>query len=108
MRSSSHGVDTGPALGGSGVVPAITGHSMHALFLSSRLKEQGINVQPIVYPAVADDAARLRFFLSSTHSHDQLRWTAERVATTLAQIREEFPAAPSNPSPATSGSSAHL
>jgi len=103
-----HGVDTGPALGGSGVIPAITGHSMHALFLSSRLKEQGINVQPIVYPAVADDAARLRFFLSSTHSHEQLRFTAEAVATTLARIREEFPAAPTNPSPASSGSTAHL
>ncbi|MEN0062383.1 MAG: aminotransferase class I/II-fold pyridoxal phosphate-dependent enzyme [Myxococcota bacterium] len=103
-----HGVDTGPALGGSGVVPAVTGHSMHALFLSQRLKEQGINVQPIVYPAVADDAARLRFFLSSTHSHEQLRWTAERVAKNLADIRAEFPAAPSNPTPASSGSSAHL
>ncbi|MEO0603053.1 MAG: aminotransferase class I/II-fold pyridoxal phosphate-dependent enzyme, partial [Myxococcota bacterium] len=102
-----HGVDTGPALGGSGVIPAIVGHSAHALFLSARLKEQGINVQPIVYPAVADDSARLRFFLSSTHSHEQLRWTAERVATTLADIRKEFPVAPSNPSPASSGSSAH-
>ncbi len=103
-----HGIDTGPALGGSGVVPAITGVSYHALLLSARLKDLGINVQPIMYPAVAEDAARLRFFLSSTHSHEQLRWTAECVATTLAAIREEFPAATSNPSPASSGSSAHL
>src|SRR5690606_232412 len=61
----SRGVDTGPARGGSGVVPAITGNSLHALLLSQRLLKHGINVQPIVYPAVADDAARLRFFLSS-------------------------------------------
>ena len=59
--------------------------------LSQRLKQQGINVQPIVYPAVADDAARLRFFLSSTHSAEQLVHTAERVAVTLAEIRAEFP-----------------
>ncbi|MEZ4236740.1 MAG: aminotransferase class I/II-fold pyridoxal phosphate-dependent enzyme [Myxococcota bacterium] len=88
----SRGVDTGPARGGSGVVPAVTGNSMHALLLSQRLRDQGVNVQPIVYPAVADDAARLRFFLSSTHEAGQLVDTAERVATTLQALRQEFPA----------------
>lgn len=87
----SRGIDTGPARGGSGVVPAITGNSLHALLLSQRLLDQGINVQPIVYPAVADDAARLRFFLSSTHSAAQLVRTAEAVSTTLAAIRAEHP-----------------
>ncbi len=85
------GIDTGPAEGGSAVIPAITGNSMHALYLSQRLQDVGINVQPIVYPAVADDAARLRFFLSSTHTRDQLAQTAARVASTLAQIRLDFP-----------------
>jgi 8-amino-7-oxononanoate synthase len=88
----ARGVDTGPARGGSAVVPAVTGNSMHALILSQRLNEQGINVQPIVYPAVADDAARLRFFLSSTHSEEQLAWTAQRVADTLAAVRRDFKA----------------
>jgi 7-keto-8-aminopelargonate synthetase-like enzyme len=88
----ARGVDTGPAKGGSGVVPAITGNSMHALLLSQRLRDQGVNVQPIVYPAVADNAARLRFFLSSTHDRDQLVETAEKVATTLTRLRQEFPA----------------
>ncbi|MCB9697941.1 MAG: aminotransferase class I/II-fold pyridoxal phosphate-dependent enzyme [Alphaproteobacteria bacterium] len=86
------GVDTGPAKGGSAVVPAITGNSMHALLLSQRLRDQGVNVQPIVYPAVADDAARLRFFLSSTHTAEELVQTAEKVATTLTALRTEFPA----------------
>lgn len=85
------GVDTGPAKGGSGVVPAVTGNSMHALLLSQRLLEQGVNVQPIVYPAVADDAARLRFFLSSLHSEPQLAHVATLVSTTLAGIRKDFP-----------------
>lgn len=64
---------------------------MHALFLSKYLAEKGINVQPIVFPAVADDAARLRFFLSSTHSEEQLAWTAKTVAETLAETREKHP-----------------
>ncbi len=84
------GVDTGPALGGSAVIPAITGNSLHALLLSQKLIEQGINVQPIVYPAVAEDAARLRFFLSSTHTDEELARTAEAVATTLAKVREDY------------------
>lgn len=87
---SGLGMDTGPAKGGSGVVPVITGNSMHALVLSQRLRDAGINVQPIVYPAVPDDAARLRFFLSSTHSRAQLAHTAERVAALLTEIREEY------------------
>jgi 8-amino-7-oxononanoate synthase len=90
-RLKERDIDTGPARGGSGVVPVITGNSLHALVLSDRLQQQGINVQPIVYPAVADDAARLRFFLSSTHSEAQLAETATRVADTLAAIREEMP-----------------
>ena len=87
---TERGLDTGPAFGESAVVPVVTGNSMHALMLSQRLVDQGVNVQPIVYPAVADDAARLRFFLSSTHTEEQLLWTAERVFETLAGVREEF------------------
>jgi 8-amino-7-oxononanoate synthase len=86
----ARGIDTGPAKGGSGVIPAVTGNSMHALMLSQRMVEAGINVQPIVYPAVADDAARLRFFLSSTHSFEQLEWTAQTCAELLGSIRDEF------------------
>lgn len=90
----ARGIDTGPAKGGSAVIPTITGNSLHALLLSQRLADAGINAQPIVYPAVADDAARLRFFLSSTHSFEQLTHTANEVARLLAGIREEFPAPP--------------
>lgn len=87
----ARGIDTGPARGASGVVPAITGNSLHALLLSQRLLQDGINVQPIVYPAVADDAARLRFFLSSTHEEEQLVMTADKVAKHLEAIRKEYP-----------------
>lgn len=89
-RLLERGIDTGPAKGESGVIPAITGNSMWALQLSQRLNKKGINVQPIVYPAVPDDASRLRFFLSSTHSHEQLAHTATLVADILDEVKEEF------------------
>jgi len=84
------GLDTGPAKGGSGVVPVITGNSLHALMLAQRLGDRGINVQPIIFPAVAEDAARLRFFISSLHSEDQLTRSADLIAEILTEVRAEF------------------
>jgi 8-amino-7-oxononanoate synthase len=84
-----HGLDNGPSAGESAVAPVIVGNSFHALLLSDALLQRGINVQPILYPAVADNASRLRFFLSSLHSESQLAWTASVVAEELARIRAE-------------------
>ena len=86
-----YGLDNGPAAGESGVIPVIVGNSFHALLLSDALKKAGINVQPILYPAVADNASRLRFFLSSLHSEEQLAHTAATVKRELDRIRAEYP-----------------
>jgi 8-amino-7-oxononanoate synthase len=67
----SKGIDTGYSQGFS-VVPVILGSSLKATRLSNQLFEQGINVQPIIYPAVEERAARLRFFISSTHTDEQI------------------------------------
>ncbi len=68
------------------MIPVITGNSMVALRLSNRLKADGINVQPILYPAVDESAARLRFFLTSEHTEDQIRFTVERTAHHLVEL----------------------
>jgi len=47
------------------IVPVITGNSIHAAQLSERMLARGINVQPIIYPAVPEKTARLRFFITS-------------------------------------------
>ncbi len=88
-KCQEHGLDNGPAAGESAVIPVVVGNSFHALLLSDALMKRGINVQPILYPAVADNASRLRFFLSSLHSEAQLAWTASVVAEELARIRSE-------------------
>jgi 8-amino-7-oxononanoate synthase len=87
---NARGIDTGLAIGQSPVVPAITGDSMQALLLSEKLLEQGINAKPIIFPAVADDSARLRFFITSLHNEEQLTFTADCIANTLAAIRREL------------------
>jgi 8-amino-7-oxononanoate synthase len=64
---------------GHAVIPLITGSSLGAVKLSQKLFDAGINVQPIIYPAVEEKAARLRFFVSSLHSQTQLEKTIETI-----------------------------
>ena len=89
----SKGIDTGLAVGAA-VIPAIIGNSMECMKLSTALKKRAINVQPIVYPAVEDDAARLRFFLSATHTEEQIRHTIDVLAEELGKIRAESASEP--------------
>ncbi len=71
------------------VVPVIIGNSLHALQLSHRLFERGINVQPILYPAVEEKASRLRFFISCCHSEEQIQQAVTATAEELRQIAPE-------------------
>ncbi|MDX9724528.1 MAG: aminotransferase class I/II-fold pyridoxal phosphate-dependent enzyme, partial [Myxococcota bacterium] len=84
-RARTAGIDVGMS-DGSAVVPCIVGHSMKCLSLSERLAQRGINVQPIVYPAVEDSASRLRFFISSLHSEEQLGFTVDALAEELRTL----------------------
>ena len=70
------GLDAGNSQG-IAIVPAITGNSLKAVKLSNRLFDSAINVQPIIYPAVEERGARLRFFLSAQHKENQLKRTVE-------------------------------
>ena len=80
MRSM--GINTGFAEGYA-VIPAITGSSLNAVKLSGQLFDAGLNVQPIIHHAVEEKAARLRFFLSSTHSQDDIDLACETVHTLM-------------------------
>jgi 8-amino-7-oxononanoate synthase len=79
------GIDTGSSAG-LAVIPAITGSSLKAARLSEALYRHGINVQPIVYPAVQERSARLRFFVSSEHTEEQIRATIEALARELRRL----------------------
>ena len=75
------GLNVGSSRGFS-IIPVLLGSSRKAIALSNRLFEQGINVQPIIYPAVEEKSARLRFFLSAMHSEDDIR----HACLTLARL----------------------
>ena len=76
------------------VVPVIVGNSANTLRLSRRLFERGINVLPILYPAVEETGARLRFFVTAVHSDEQIRSAAAATAEELYRIQPSYFRAP--------------
>jgi 8-amino-7-oxononanoate synthase len=82
------GFDTG-ASAGTPVIPVIVGDSLRAARLSAMLFEAGINVQPMVAPSVADDRARLRFFVSAAHGERELRTAVTALSVALALLNAD-------------------
>lgn len=69
------------------VIPVIIGDSFQCIRVSQALLDRGINVQPIIYPAVEEKAARLRFFINSLHTEEQIRFTVETVGCELEKVK---------------------
>ncbi|MGV1835591.1 aminotransferase class I/II-fold pyridoxal phosphate-dependent enzyme [Rhizobium rhizogenes] len=81
------GLDTGLSLGFS-VVPVIVGDSLRAVQLSNDLLNEGINVLPIIHPAVPEGMARLRFFITCDHTEEQIRHSVAVTARNLKDLQD--------------------
>jgi 8-amino-7-oxononanoate synthase len=81
-KAQAAGIDTGHSQGVA-IIAAITGSSLSAAKLSHALFAKGVNVQPILYPAVPEKSARLRFFISCEH-------TEQQIDQTIQAYREEM------------------
>lgn len=77
-QAMQKGFNTGLAEGYA-IIPIILGHSLDTAKLANSLFNQGINVQPIIYPGVEDSSARLRFFISALHSKQQIDSAIEHL-----------------------------
>jgi 7-keto-8-aminopelargonate synthetase-like enzyme len=83
------GLDIGRSRG-TPVIPIMIPEASQCLQVQQRLFERKINVQPILYPAVPADGSRLRFFVTSAHSEDDIRSTVRAVADEMrAALVEE-------------------
>jgi 7-keto-8-aminopelargonate synthetase-like enzyme len=76
------GIDTGDSEG-TPIVPCIVGDSAKALRLAEALFQQGVSANPILHPAVPEELARLRFFVTSEHTPEQIRYTVETLRRQL-------------------------
>lgn len=83
--AKERGLNTGSAAG-TPVVPVIVGSSIKSLRLAQALFGRGINVQPILHPAVPEHSARLRFFITTNHSEAQIRGTVAAIAEELDNL----------------------
>ncbi|MFT8245132.1 aminotransferase class I/II-fold pyridoxal phosphate-dependent enzyme [Roseomonas sp. BN140053] len=84
-RLRARGFDTGASEGYS-IVPVITGSSVRATRLSAAMFARGVNVQPIVFPAVPEQAARLRFFVCAEHTEAELDRAVDALAEGVASL----------------------
>lgn len=82
------------------VVPCIVGDSLKTLKLAEALFQQGISVNPILYPAVPEEMARLRFFITSDHTPDQIRQAVTALEGALRQPDADPATAAPAPAPA--------
>ena len=77
--AQQRGLDTGPS-GGTPIVPVVVGDSLRSLAISAALLHRGIDAQPILYPAVPENKARLRFFITAEHTEKQVVQTIDALA----------------------------
>jgi 8-amino-7-oxononanoate synthase len=89
--AKSKGLDTGFGRGTS-VTPIVVGDSLGAVILSQELNHRGINVQPVIYPAVPPKSARLRFFITATHSKQDIETTIDTIVEEIARLPERMQA----------------
>lgn len=83
--AKNRGMNTGTS-SDSAVIPIIMGQSLPSLMLYKELFEKGIYVLPMIFPTVPENASRLRFFISSTHTEEQIRFTIDALAEALHKI----------------------
>jgi len=86
--AKAEGLDTGLSEGHS-VVPVLVGDSLRAVRLSNDLLEAGVNVLPIIHPAVPEGQARLRFFITSEHTEEQIRTAVRHTADILHALEKQ-------------------
>ncbi len=80
------GLDTGLS-SGTPVIPIIYGNSQLSMYVAQQLFDRGINVQPIMYPAVEEKAARLRFFMTAIHTEEQIRYTVKALVEETEKMK---------------------
>ena len=62
------------------VIPIILGDSLRCVKISDELLQQGIDAQPILYPAVPESASRIRFVITAGHTEEQIQRTVKVLA----------------------------
>ena len=82
-RLKEEGVDIGHST--SQVMPVMVYDDAKVFGIAQRLREEGIFLQPVTYPAVSKGKARFRLSVSAAHTIDQLEYAAQTIAGVLKE-----------------------
>ena len=83
--AKKRGLDTGLGMG-TAVTPIIIGDSIATVMLSQELLNRGINVLPVLYPAVPMKQSRLRFFVTAMHTEQDITKAIDVTIEEIAKI----------------------
>ncbi len=78
-------MNTGTAMGFA-IIPAIIGDPIQAVNIARKLDSQGVHAKPIIYPAVGDQAARIRFFICSEHTTQMIDQAMEAWCVAMSEL----------------------
>lgn len=84
QAAREHGLETGISEG-TPVIPVFVGNTIRSIRVMDHLNNSGINVQAIFYPVVPQNESRLRFFVNTTHTKEDILKTVETIAKVLKQ-----------------------
>lgn len=84
--AKARGLSTGMSIGAA-IIPVIVGNSIETVLLSERLLHRGFNVVPVLFPAVAENEARIRHFVTSEHQAEHIDALLDALTEELATIR---------------------
>jgi 8-amino-7-oxononanoate synthase len=87
--AGGRGLNTGTSRG-TPVIPIILGNSIHCLMASQAMLERGINARPILHPAVEERAARIRFFITSEHTEEEIRLAVDVLTEELEKLNPAY------------------
>ncbi|CEG56899.1 aminotransferase class I/II-fold pyridoxal phosphate-dependent enzyme [Legionella fallonii] len=68
------------------VLPIIIGDSIRCISLSHQCFLQQINIKPIIYPAVPENLARLRIFITAEHKESQIEKAFKVLFKSLKKV----------------------
>lgn len=86
-RATEMGFNCGTAVGVP-VVPTIFADSQLTLGVANLMFENGVSVNPIIFPAVAESLARLRFFITSEHTPELIDQTLSALKVAVRSAEE--------------------
>lgn len=72
------------------ICPIVVGDSIPTVVLSQELFRRGINVQPVLYPAVPVKSSRLRFFITAMHTETEIEAAIDGVVEELKRMPDRM------------------